>query len=63
MRAPRAAHTATRLRDGRVLVTGGGDLRGRVLRSAEIYNPRTGRFSVTGSLAIRRHKHAAALLA
>jgi hypothetical protein len=32
------------------------------LRSAEIYNPRTGRFSTTGSLTIRRHKHAAALL-
>ena len=32
------------------------------MRSAEIYDPRTGRFSATGSLTIRRHKHAAALL-
>jgi hypothetical protein len=32
------------------------------LRSAEIYDPRTGRFSTTGSLTIRRHKHAAALM-
>ena len=32
------------------------------MRSAEIYDPRSGRFSATGSLTIRRHKHAAALL-
>ena len=33
-----------------------------MLRSAEIYDPRSGRFSATGPLTIRRHKHAAALL-
>ena len=45
-----------------MLVTGGGTRRDSVLRSAEIYDPRSGRFSATGSLTIRRHKHAAALL-
>jgi hypothetical protein len=45
-----------------VLVTGGGNLHDSVLRSAEIYDPSTGRFSATGSLTIRRHKHAAVLL-
>jgi hypothetical protein len=61
MRSARVGHTATRLRDGRVLLAGG-SANGRVVRSAEIYDARTGRFSSTGQLTIRRHKHAAALL-
>ena len=61
MRTARVGHTATRLRDGRVLLTGGTS-QGRVVRSAEIYDPRSGRFTTTDSLTIRRHKHAAALL-
>ena len=61
MRSARVGHTATRLRDDRVLLTGG-SANGSVVRSAELYEPQRGRFSPTGPLTIRRHKHAAALL-
>ena len=54
----REAHSATLLRDGRVLVVGGSD-GADVLRTAEIYDPTTGRFSPTGPLSAPRHKHAA----
>jgi galactose oxidase-like protein/Kelch motif protein len=60
MHAGRIAHTATLLRDGRVLVAGG---RGEKLNaSAEIYDPKTARFTETGSLLTARHKHTAGLL-
>jgi hypothetical protein len=36
---PRARHTATRLRDGRVLLVGGVDDRGVVIAGAEVYEP------------------------
>ncbi|MBK7705802.1 MAG: hypothetical protein IPJ30_08460 [Acidobacteria bacterium] len=66
MNLVRESHTTTLLNDGRVLITGGH--RGRrsaivIYTEAEIYDPRTGKFSVTGNLGIRRHKHDAALLA
>lgn len=60
MSEPREGHAAVRLRDGRVLVTGGHRGRGSatvVSRTAEIFDPATGRFSGTGSMARRRHKH------
>ncbi|HYW30938.1 MAG TPA: kelch repeat-containing protein [Gemmatimonas sp.] len=61
----RESHTATRLLDGRVLVTGGH--RGRradimLYTSAETYDVRTGQFSRTGDMRVRRHKHDAVLL-
>jgi hypothetical protein len=61
MATSRAWHTATRLADGRVLVSGGENLR-TDLTTAEIYTPKTGKFSPTGSMTAGRVYHAAALL-
>jgi len=58
--------TATPLRDGRVLVTGGHVGRHEQLevhRSAELYDPAAGRFTRTGDMTVRRHKHDAVRLA
>ena len=54
----RSKHTAGRLPDGRVLIAGGSDSRGwhGNLSSAEIYDPKTGRFSATSSLNVSRFK-------
>jgi len=60
MHHARVAHTATLLRDGRVLIVGG---RGEKVNAiAEIYDPKTLRFAETGSLATARYKHTAGLL-
>src|SRR5260370_3863638 len=63
MTTGRAAHTATRLQSGKVLVAGvygrqGGDL---PLASAELYDPSTGTFSATGSMTTVRYHHTATL--
>ena len=67
MATARRGHTATRLADGRVLIAGGVtccDAAGEVLGGeAEIYDPASGTFQPTGSLATPRAFHAAALLA
>jgi hypothetical protein len=66
MSEPRESHTATLLEDGRVLIIGGhrGRREGMVVHaSAEIFDPRTGRFERAGTLAIPRHKHDAVRLA
>ena len=67
MHVPREMHTAVLLKDGRVLVMGGSSAGGypnaRIEASAEIYDPATGRFSMTGSMSAPRHKLAAVLLA
>ncbi len=55
-------YLATRLTDGRVLMTGGQNAQGEVLASAEIFDPVTGKSEPTGSMAVARVKHAAALL-
>jgi hypothetical protein len=57
--------TATTLADGRVLVTGGmvrHEEYGEVLRTAEIYDPATGKFTATGSMGVPRSSHVATLL-
>jgi hypothetical protein len=62
MHVPRATHTATLLRDGRVLIVGGAVGRENVTDSAEIYDPKTHSFSLAGELSVPRYKHAACLL-
>jgi hypothetical protein len=63
----RFGHTATRLRDGRVLVAGGTGTRDEqedgALTSAELFDPSTGVWTTTGSLAGARTGHQAVLLA
>jgi WD40 repeat protein len=46
-----AGASATLLPDGQVLVAGGEDANFNLLSSAELYNPATGTWSVTGSMA------------
>jgi len=61
----RAAHTATALKDGRVLIVGGSSGHypsQNVYRSAELFDPATGKFSSAGQMSVGRHKHAAILL-
>ena len=43
----RFGHTATLMRDGRVLVMGGLKLQDRFIKEAEIYDPATGQFTAT----------------
>jgi len=63
----RASVTATRLRDGRVLFAGGYNCaragQDGTWASAELYDPSTGTFAPTGSLAAPRQQHTATLLA
>jgi hypothetical protein len=62
MSVPREGHTATALRDGRVLIVGGSDNGTHTLDSAEIYDPASGTFSHAGHLNQPRDAHTATLL-
>ena len=66
MGTSRSQHTATLLRNGKVLITGGSTLRADanfyVLSSAELYDPATGTFIPTGSMTTERVSHTATLL-
>lgn len=62
MEVARASHTATRLRDGRVLIAGGFDDQGGTETSGELFDPESGAFSPTGSMSVARNSHTATLL-
>lgn len=61
----RSGATGTRLGDGRILIAGGSDgerAGRRVVAQAELYDPRTRRFTATASLLTPRYKHGAVAL-
>ncbi|HSK71751.1 MAG TPA: kelch repeat-containing protein [Pyrinomonadaceae bacterium] len=62
MNSSRAAHTATLLPDGRVLVAGGFAGDENSLASAEIFDPKTNEFSPAGRMSVARSGHSATLL-
>src|SRR5579871_2321781 len=62
MLEPRSGHTATLLPDGRVLIAGGMRRNQDFYKSAELYNPTTGKFQATGDMNERRVSPVAVLL-
>src|ERR1700730_17108338 len=54
MSTARAAHTATLLPDGKVLIVGGMESEAVSLASAELYDPGTSRFTNAGNMTTRR---------
>ena len=59
---PRGAYSSTPLRDGRVLITGGVNLEGSVVKISKIYDPSSNDFTETGGLIQERFRHLALLL-
>jgi len=59
MSTPREHHTATRLKDGRVLIVGGMDTVDHAVASAELYDPKAGTFGPTGPMDVTRAFHTA----
>jgi Kelch motif len=62
MTTPREGHTATLLRDGRVLIAGGSPNGIRTTASAEIFDPRTATFTGISPMGVPREAHSATLL-
>jgi hypothetical protein len=63
----REQHTATLLKNGKVLITGGNLFNGyptwlTPTSTAELYDPATGMFAFTGSMTVERSGHTASLL-
>jgi hypothetical protein len=58
MTTARALHTAVLItsgpKKGHVLIAGGIDNAGKTLGTAELFNPKTGKFSATGSMQVKR---------
>ena len=64
MTTARSNHTSTLLNDGKVLITGGDLATGQLSKTAELYDPTTGHFTLAAHLmTIGRDKHTANLLA
>ena len=59
---PRSGHSATLLPDGKVLIAGGMRRNQDFYKSAELYDPATGKFHPTGEMNERRVGQAAVLL-
>ncbi len=64
LHSPHSNHTATLLPDGKVLIAGGraDNISGVSVAAAEIYDPQTGEWAITGPLAAARQNHTATLL-
>ncbi len=58
----RQNHTAILLPNGKVLIAGGFEYPSGTKESAELYDPTTGTWSATGSMAVARQAHTATLL-
>jgi hypothetical protein len=62
MLEPRSGHTATLLPNGKVLIAGGMRRNQDFYKSAELYDPSTGKFQPAGEMNERRVGHVAVLL-
>jgi N-acetylneuraminic acid mutarotase len=63
MNEARYGHTATRLSNGKVLITGGKDVQDFEMNSAEIYDPAYGTFTkIEGGMNVARYGHTATRL-